>query len=69
MEQDRPSVPGPSFDPALEFSESDLFWQAHWRKFLWALVALVALILAVGAWSLWAAHVRTSAESLFSLRV
>jgi tetratricopeptide (TPR) repeat protein len=66
MDKDRPSVLLPSIDPALELSDSDLFWQAHWKKFVAALVALVVLILAVGAWSLWHSHVRSSAESLYS---
>ena len=66
MDKDRPSVLLPAIDPALELSDSDLFWQAHWKKFVAALVALVVLILAVGAWSLWRSHVRNSAESLYS---
>jgi len=64
--EDRPSVLKPAIDPALVMSDSDLFWQEHWRKFAWGLAALVALILMVGVWSLWSAHTRRSAETLFS---
>jgi TolA-binding protein len=53
-------------DSALLMSDSELFWQEHWQKFVWGLVALVVLILAVGAWMLYAAHVRSSAEALYS---
>lgn len=63
---ERPSVLKPALDPALEFSESDLFWQEHWRKFVWALVGLVALILAVGAWKLRTATTLSSAEAQYS---
>ena len=42
------SVLRPALEPALEFSDSDLFWQEHWKKFAWGLAALVVLILAVG---------------------
>lgn len=53
-------------ESALVMSDSELFWQEHWRKFLWGLVAVVVLILAVGAWTLYASHVRSSAEALYS---
>ena len=53
-------------DSALVMSDSELFWQEHWRKFVWGLVAVVALILAAGAWMLYASHVRSSAEALYS---
>lgn len=66
MENPRPSVLLPSVDPALEMSESDLFWQEHWKKFVGGLVALVLLILAVGAWTLWQSQLRSAAESLYS---
>ena len=56
----------PAIDPALEFSDSDLFWQAHWKKFVWGLIGVVALILAVGAWKLWTATTLSSAEALYS---
>ena len=63
---DRPSLLRPAIDPALEFSDSDLFWQAHWKKFVWGLVALVSVILAVGAWKFWTAATLSSAEALYS---
>ncbi len=62
---DRHSVLRPAIDPALEMSDSDLFWQEHWKKFVWGLVGIVALILAVGAWKLWTATALSSAESLY----
>jgi TolA-binding protein len=65
--EDRPSLLRPAIDPALEMSDSDLFWQEHWKKFVWGLIAIVALILAVGAWKLWTATTLSSAESLYSL--
>jgi tetratricopeptide (TPR) repeat protein len=63
--EELPSRPAPLADPELSMSDSDLFWQEHWKKFVWGLAALVALILLAGAWSLWSAHVRQSAEELF----
>ena len=66
MQDRRPSVLKPMIDPALEMSDSDMFWQENWRKFVWGLVLLVLAILLAGAWFLYAAHVRSSAESLYS---
>ncbi len=63
---ERPSVLKPAIDPALELSDSDLFWQEHWKKFVWGLVAVVLLILAVGVWKLWTATTLSSAEALYS---
>lgn len=65
--EDRPSLLRPAIDPALEFSDSDLFWQAHWKKFVVGLVGLVVLILGVGAWKLWTAATLSSAEALYSM--
>lgn len=64
--EDRPSVLKPAIDSALDMTDSDLFWQEHWKKFLWGLAVLVALILLAGAWMMWSAYVRSSAENLFS---
>lgn len=64
--EERPSLLKPAIDPSLEFSDSDLFWQEHWKKFVWGLLGLVALILAVGAWKLWSATTLSAAESLYS---
>ena len=64
--EERPSVLRPSIDPSLEITDSDLFWQEHWKKFVWGLVALVVLILAVGVWKFWSARALSSAEALYS---
>ena len=59
------SVLRPALEPALEFSDSDLFWQEHWKKFAWGLAALVALILAVGVWKFWSARHLAAAEAFY----
>lgn len=64
MDESR-SVLRPALDPAIEFSDSDLFWQEHWKKFVWSLAALVALILAVGVWKFWSARHLAAAEALY----
>jgi TolA-binding protein len=63
---DRSSVLKPAIDDALVMSDSDLFWQEHWKKFAWGLAALVVAIIAVGAWKFWTARTLSSAEALFS---
>ena len=64
--EERSSVLKPAVDPALVMTDSDLFWQEHWKKFLWGLVALVVLILAVGAWKFWSVRHSGAAEALYS---
>lgn len=66
MEENRPSLLKPAIDPLLEMSDTDAFWQEHWKKFVWGLVAVVLLILAAGAWMFRASHVRSAAEALYS---
>jgi TolA-binding protein len=66
VDKEQPSVLRPSIDPALDMSDSDLFWQAHWKKFAWALAAVVFLILATGAWTFWTSYQQSSAEALLS---
>ena len=66
MESPRPSVLLPAVDPALEMSESDLFWQEHCKKFAGGLILVVLLILAAGAWSFWQSQQRSAAEALYS---
>jgi TolA-binding protein len=66
VDQDRSSILRPVVDPALELTDSDLFWQAHWRKFLWGLAGLVLLILAAGFWKFREAQVRHASEALYS---
>jgi len=60
------SVLRPALEPALEFSDSDLFWQEHWKKFAWGLAALVVLILAVGVWKFWSARHLAAAEASYA---
>ena len=67
MDEKQPSALRPILDPALEFSDSELFWQEHWQKFAAGLAAIVVAILLVGAWMLWQAHQRSSAEAAFSM--
>lgn len=63
---ERTSLLKPAIDPSLVMSDSDLFWQEHWKKFVWGLAGLVLLILAVGAWKFWTAATLSSAEALYS---
>lgn len=63
---DRPSVLKPAIDPAWELSDSDLFWQAHWKKFVWGLAVVVVFILAFGVWQFWTARTLGAAEALYS---
>lgn len=67
MDDRRHSLLKPAIDPSLEMSDADLFWQDHWKKFVWGLVAVVALILASGAWMFYTSQRRSSAEALYSL--
>jgi len=62
---DRSSVLKPAIDQALVMSDSDLFWQEHWKKFVFGLAFLVLLILGIGAWKFWSARTLSSAEALF----
>ena len=48
-------------------SDGDIFWKEHWRKFAGGLIAVVLLILAVGAWTFWQAQQRSAAETLYSV--
>jgi TolA-binding protein len=59
------SVLRPALEPVVEFSDSDLFWQEHWKKFAWGLAGVVALILAVGIWKFWSAQHLAAAEALY----
>lgn len=65
MDESR-SILRPAVEPALEFSDSDLFWQEHWKKFAWGLAALVAIILAVGIWKFWSARQLAAAEASYA---
>ncbi len=59
-------VPEPMRDPDFEIPASEIFWEMHWKKFVWGLVVLVVAILAVGAWQLYNASQRHAAEALLS---
>jgi predicted negative regulator of RcsB-dependent stress response len=65
VDKSRSSILLPAVDPALELSNSDLFWEAHWKKVAGALVGLVVLILAVGGWKFWQARVMDAAQALY----
>jgi len=56
----------PALSSDLEFSDGDIFWQQHWKKFVAALVAIVLLILAAGAWMYHRSHLRASSGALYS---
>lgn len=60
MEDSKPrSVLLPALSTDSEFSDSDFFWDAHWKKIAVALVVIILGILATGAW----AYLRASAAS------
>lgn len=67
MEKPRPRsilLPAVSTDP--ESLDADFFWEAHWKKFVAALIAAVIGILAVGAWSYYRSSNRASAAALYA---
>jgi len=67
MDKSRPDsvlLPALSSDPVL--TDSDFFWEAHWKKFAAALVAVVVGIIAVGGWSYYRANVASSAAALYA---
>jgi TolA-binding protein len=66
MDEKQPSALRPVLDPTIEFSDSELFWQEHWKKFAAGLAAIVLAILAVGAWMLWQSSQRSAAEDAYS---
>lgn len=61
-----PSVLMPALSSDLEFTDGDIFWQQHWYKFVAALLAVVLLILAAGAWLYYRNQVRSSSGALYS---
>lgn len=67
MDDRHHSILKPASDPSLEMTDSDLFWQDHWKKFVAGLIAVVVLILACGGWMLYTTQQRSSAEALYSL--
>lgn len=67
MDKNRPRsilLPAVSTDP--ESLDADFFWEAHWKKFVAALVAVVVGILAVGVWSYHRSSVRASAAAFYA---
>ena len=62
----RASLLKPAIDQSLVMSDSDLFWQEHWKKIVWGLAGVAALILAIGVWRFWMAATLSSAEALYS---
>ena len=67
MDNSRPrSVLLPALSPDSELVDSDFFWEAHWKKFVAALVAVVVGILAVGGWAYHRANVASAAAALYA---
>lgn len=67
MDKDRPrSVLLPALSSEPELIDEDFFWEAHWKKFAAALVAVVLGILAVGGWAYHRANVSSSAAALYA---
>ena len=67
MDKNRPQsvlLPAVSTDP--ESFAGDFFWEAHWKKFVAALVAVVLGILAVGAWAYHRASQSSASASLYA---
>ncbi len=57
-------LPAVSTDP--EMIDGDFFWEAHWKKAVALLVAVVAGILAVGGWAYHRASVASEASVLYA---
>ena len=67
MEKSRPrSVLLPALSSDAELVDGDFFWEAHWKKFVAALVAVVVGILVVGAWAYHRANVASAAAALYA---
>ena len=67
MDKNRPQsilLPAVSTDP--ESFAGDFFWEAHWKKFVAALVAVVLGILAVGGWALHRANQASASAALYA---
>ena len=67
MDKSRPQsilLPAVSTDP--ELLAGDFFWEAHWKKVVGALLAVVLGILAVGAWAFYRNNQRSSAAELYA---
>lgn len=68
MNKSRPRsilLPAVSTDP--ELPADDFFWEAHWKKFVAALVAVVVAILAAGGWAYYRSDRRSSGAELYAL--
>lgn len=67
MDKPRPQsilLPAVSTDP--EVFAGDFFWEAHWKKVVGALLAVVLGILAVGAWAFYRNNQRSAAAELYA---
>lgn len=67
MDKTRPgSILLPALSTDAEAVDNDFFWEAHWKKFVAALVAVVVGILAVGGWAYHRASVASSSAALYA---
>jgi len=67
MDKPRPQsilLPAVSTDP--ELLAGDFFWEAHWKKAVAVLLAVVLGILAVGAWAFYRSNQRSAAAELYA---
>lgn len=66
MEKQRPQsilLPAISTETGLD---DDFFWEAHWKKFVAGLIAVVLAILGWGGWSLYRANVGAKSAELYA---
>ena len=67
MENSRPrSVLLPALTTDPEIIDSDFFWEAHWKKVVAALIAVILGILAVGGWAYYRADISSSAADMYA---
>lgn len=67
MDRNRPQsilLPAVSTDP--ELFGGDFFWEAHWKKFVAALVAVVLGIVGIGIWAYQQSASRASSAALYA---
>jgi len=67
MEKNRPqSILLPAVSTAPDSFDEDFFWEAHWKKLVAALAAVILAILGWGAWSLHSANVASKSAELYA---